>query len=61
MASNNKSRARAEANKLKGDKKFTKVMTDLGRILDNEGEEFLNHGTPGGQAFTCHIDPPYRK
>lgn len=51
MASNNKSRARKDANKVKGDKKFVKVLTDLGRVLDT-GEELPNHATPRGQAFT---------
>jgi len=51
MASNNKSRARKEANRLRGDKQFVKVLTDVGRVL-NTGEDMINHGIPGGQAFT---------
>lgn len=51
MASNSKIKARQEANKLQGDKKFDKVLTDLGRVLDT-GEDLVNHNIPRGQAFT---------
>lgn len=56
MASNKKIKARQEENKLRGDNKFVKVMTDLGRILNLPGEEMVNHIIPRGQAFTRKVN-----
>lgn len=50
MASNAKSRQRSKANKAKGDSKFTKMLTDIKKVLSTG--DLPSHYVAGGQPFT---------